>query len=282
MVCFSPINIIDTRPERSKNYNTVPCGRCYACRMNNRIEWTYRLYQELLGSTSAYFITLTYNDENIPEIVDKNTGEVLRVLRKSDLQSYIKRLRKKGKLRYYAVGEYGEQSKRPHYHMLLFNYNSETPVKDIEEKWPHGHVHIGNVEQASIHYCTKDMMKQKKENHVGGVYGFRTMSTKPAIGYRDMYYLGNNQRNKDFTTYFNGYKIALPRYYRDRLFTDYEKKKHAKEMLQQSDERWLKFIRECKKKGIQKPFSLILKEFKAAENREAAARKIVNNNKIKL
>lgn len=88
----------------------IPCGQCRGCRLQNMREWADRMIIEIDHSKKAVFLTLTYNDDNIPLILDKESGELLGTLRKRDLTNFFKRLRKQFKnkeLRYYACGEYG-------------------------------------------------------------------------------------------------------------------------------------------------------------------------------
>ena len=158
----------------------VPCGKCLPCQKKRRSEWSLRLEHEYMFSDSAFFITLTYNDYNIPR-----TKEGYHTLHKKHLQNYIKRLRndhvkyvaKEMKvpkshvkniskpIRYYAVGEYGSKTRRPHYHVLLFNYDiaNLAPLinqwKNTETGYRHAHVDVGTVTSASINYVTKYMFK---------------------------------------------------------------------------------------------------------------------------
>lgn len=57
-------------------------------------------------------LNLTYDDAHLPK-----HGQ----LYKEDLQKFFKRLRKAGfKFRYVASGEYGDETRRPHFHIALF------------------------------------------------------------------------------------------------------------------------------------------------------------------
>ena len=73
------------------------------------------------------FITLTYDDEHLPELGS---------LKFSDFQKFIRRFRKKlaredmkahgvvyRRLRFYHCGEYGDKEGRPHFHAILFGYD---------------------------------------------------------------------------------------------------------------------------------------------------------------
>ena len=91
---------------------------------------------ELQYHDSAYFVTLTYDDFHIPKAYypDPETGEVHTsyTLCKRDFQLWMKRLRKKfsdDKIRFFACGEYGGQTKRPHYHAIVFGLHLNDLVK---------------------------------------------------------------------------------------------------------------------------------------------------------
>lgn len=87
-----------------------------SCRIIRRRKWQNRLLLEAMLADKTAFITLTYDEESLPK--DKS-------LKPKHLKAFIKALRKKLnpiKLRYYAVGEYGFEKNRPHYHIAAFFY----------------------------------------------------------------------------------------------------------------------------------------------------------------
>lgn len=140
-----------------------PCGKCFNCRVNQSRVWKNRILLEAKCSEKSYFITLTYNDEHLPY-----DGKKQQILRKDHLQKYIKRLRKSHepyKLRYYAVGEYGSTSWRPHYHLVVFA-NHDITRHEIESRWsdskgmPIGHVYIGDVSNGSASYVAGYVQKK--------------------------------------------------------------------------------------------------------------------------
>lgn len=105
----------------------IPCGKCIGCRLEYSRQWANRCMLELQYHESAYFLTLTYNDGNLPLRwhVDDKTGEASRVasLVKRDWQLFMKRLRRAfpdQQLRFFMSGEYGEQNFRPHFHAIIF------------------------------------------------------------------------------------------------------------------------------------------------------------------
>jgi len=93
----------------------VGCGQCIHCRANRRREWVLRILLELEKHEFNTFLTLTYDDVHLP-------GD--QSLQPKHLTDFFKRLRKKVEypIRYYAVGEYGEETERPHYHIALFGH----------------------------------------------------------------------------------------------------------------------------------------------------------------
>lgn len=154
MKCISPL-LIRTDGRR----DVVPCGKCNYCLQTKRADWTFRLKQELKISSSAFFLTLTYADDCIPF-----SSADLPELRKRDCQLFMKRLRKENsrQLRYYTVGEYGTVTFRPHYHSILFNLDLQL-VSQLPKIWSLGHVHVGDVKTASIHYVTKYVINRVGE-----------------------------------------------------------------------------------------------------------------------
>lgn len=190
------------------------CGQCMPCRINRRRLWTHRIVLESKLHENNSFLTLTYNDENIPII--KCTDNLVRGnLNPTHLQKFIKRLRKKVepiKLRYVAVGEYGDVTQRPHFHLALFGYPScayglprKTSRKgcqcpqclEIEETWKEGFTYNGQLTEKSASYVagyvTKKLTNAKNEKVQEWLKGrhqeFARMSNRPGIGAGAMEYL---------------------------------------------------------------------------------------------
>jgi hypothetical protein len=214
----------------------VPCGKCLPCQKKRRSEWSLRLEHEYLFSDSAFFITLTYNDHHIPR-----TKEGYQTLHKRDLQLYIKRLRNEHTkniseiskeinkectakpLRYYAVGEYGHKTRRPHYHLILFNYDIKN-LAPLSNQWKFGFSDIGSVTSASINYVTKYMFKQFNRKTDKRTPPFSLMSKKPIIGHAYLENYGVHHIDSESLEVrdMNGHVRRLPKAYLTRLFTNKE------------------------------------------------------------
>lgn len=107
----------------------IPCGRCIGCRLEYSRQWANRCLLELEYHKEACFVTLTYDDDHVPisRYPDPATGEALPclTLRKRDFQLFMKRFRKAlgdVQIRFFAAGEYGRQTFRPHYHAIIFGW----------------------------------------------------------------------------------------------------------------------------------------------------------------
>ena len=120
------------KPWRPNGGYELPCGQCMPCRINKRNIWSTRLLLEDTLHDESSWITLTYNDENLPYREE---------LDKTHYQLWLKRLRKaypEKKIRYYLCGEYGDDRGRPHFHVVLFglkfNYRGLAEFKNISRK----------------------------------------------------------------------------------------------------------------------------------------------------
>lgn len=131
----------------------VPCGTCYQCYLIKRQERSFRNLIEFNTHKYALFLTLTYSDEELNKLpCEVITGIVCNPPR--NFQKYIKRLRKKYTLRYAACSEYGENTRRPHFHAIIYT-NDVISYDVLREQWPYGYVKISEANGARIHYLTK-------------------------------------------------------------------------------------------------------------------------------
>ena len=138
-------------------YNNVyvPCGKCYACKTNAKNQWVFRLQVEEDNSKRCYFITLTLNDQNLHD------------LKKLDLQNFFRYLRKKGhEFKYYAIGEYGSHTKRPHYHVALFlkSQTENNIVDHIQSIWNYGYTQVSELNIKRINYVLHYHIRPKEVN----------------------------------------------------------------------------------------------------------------------
>lgn len=223
-MCLSPFHIDNPSfPYKSKDRKVpVPCGKCPACLKRRANGWAFRLKQHEKICQTAKFITLTYDTEHVPF-----TEKGFMTLDKTDFQKFMKRLRKhhtmnnlSDKISYYAVGEYGSNTMRPHYHAIVFNMEPELLLKS----WTKGQIHIGDVTGASIAYTCKYINKGKViPVHINDdrVPEFSLMSKKLGANYLTPQMLKYHQDDisRNFVLLEEGIKVAMPRYYREKIYT---------------------------------------------------------------
>lgn len=231
MQCLSPLSIPRPGGCGSADRITVPCGKCASCLNRNRNGWSFRLEQEFRANRSAFFLTLTYDDERIT--LNENG---LPSVSKRDVQLFLKRLRKscsEFSIRYYITAEYGPRTLRPHYHGIIYGLDC-TPSKAtsiVLDTWQHGHVLVGTVTSSSIAYCTKYCIT-KYNTPEGRTPVFSLMSTRPGLGasYLDTHRDFHDDPERSYGVMPGGTKVALPRYYTDRLWSP-ETREHKKSIL---------------------------------------------------
>lgn len=202
-----------------------PCGRCPPCKKRRVDGWVFRLKQEENVSSSAHFVTLTYDTAHVP--ISPNG---FMTLDKGEFPRFMKRLRKlcEGyKLRYYAVGEYGSLNKRPHYHAIIFNTPSDGYFFDAWKlSGVHiGTVHVGQVSSNSVAYTMKYIDKSNYRASHGRddrVPEFSICSKGLGLSYVSPATVSyhNADLSRMYLSNDGGHKIAMPRYYRERIFDE--------------------------------------------------------------
>jgi len=236
MACRAPVEIVNPNWEKhpwETRYIAVPCGQCLECKQSRSRQWIFRLKEEAKSASSAFFITLTYDEENV---VDNGLGEP--TLYKKDFQNFIKRIRHETpeKVKYLAAGEYGDQfTERPHYHAIIFNSTKEA----ISKHWNNGFIHIGTVTEGSIAYVLKYIIKEVDDVGEDQEAPFLLMSK----GLGQSYIENDSVKRffkKNLPTYIQdekGFKYPIPRYYREKLFNEEEKK-----IVDRKKRDWIKLL----------------------------------------
>lgn len=232
-MCYYPIKVKSVK-------GVVPCGQCLECLQSKRAQWTYRLYNHNKHAINSTFLTLTYNDDAVP----LDDGKM--VLDKVALQLFLKRVRKENPIpdmKYYAVGEYGEKSGRPHYHAIMFNVEKEL----CYQKWsviepggmqsiPFGHVYFGDVSQASIHYVTKYVINKHNYAYKKRFRPFTLISNGIGLDHIEKsaeYYRKNPVWN---ITQEGGIIGKMPRYMADKIYDD-----EMKEIIKEETKQYFEF-----------------------------------------
>lgn len=260
---------------------TVPCGKCAVCRKERSKMWASRLMLESLYFVDSVFVTLTYDDENLV----RASRSTLPTLYKPDVQKFFKRLRKDlegtdRKIKYYAVGEYGDRTFRPHYHCIIFGL-SQKDKELISDNWSLGRVDVGDVTLASCNYVSGYIQKKLYGEVSGKVYydrlpPFSLMSKGIGLDYLD----DNIDDFKNGNAIkWHGKFLKTPRYFWKRLGdfdkTDFETSCKVR-ISKESKSRELAYqdLQDYARRGVV-DLSLIDEiRLKERDNREARYKKI--------
>lgn len=154
----------------------VNCKRCPPCKVRRKNEWTARCLLEFQDHDYGVFLTLTYDQENVPEKLDYR-----------DFQLFLKRLRKTSPIpiRFLACGEYGSKTGRPHWHAIMFGLDLSR-FQSLQDVWQKGFVYTGDVTAKSIGYVVKYCLKDQRHEH-----SVVRQSNRPGLGFRCLERLGD-------------------------------------------------------------------------------------------
>lgn len=174
---------------RAKSVNSqlspmeIPCNNCMGCKLERSRQWSIRMMHEARYHPQNCFLTLTYNDESVPQ----NFGLDLR-----HFQLFMKRLRRSldQKIRFFACGEYGDLNGRPHYHAIIFNYDppdrvfmersdSGEPIygsETVSRLWGAGRCTVQDVTYKSCAYVARYVTKKIKTGDTFGADRYYRLS----------------------------------------------------------------------------------------------------------
>lgn len=205
--------------------------------MERARQWSIRIMDEAHMHDSNVFVTLTYDDANVPP-----DGSLCY----RHFQLFMKRLRKWAhpkQIRFYMCGEYGDNYGRPHFHACLFGVSFPDGVlwqrtasneliyrsAALEALWPFGYSSYGEVTSKSAAYVARYVMKKVSGNprhydavnqETGEIFSrvpeFTRMSLKPGIGstWFEKYKSDVFPHDRRIV---NGVEVKPPRYY-DKKF----------------------------------------------------------------
>lgn len=254
-------------PRLPPNYKDIPlpCGKCTGCKLEYGRQWAVRLMHEKRMHEKASFVTLTLNDAYLlstrTHATRTHDGKIKGAsLEPRELQLFTKRLnqdqiRKSGKgVKYYACGEYGEKTYRPHYHIAIYgedfsddrqfwkNSPSGHPLwrsSRLSKLWPHGDADIGDLTFESAAYIARYILKKitgtkaldhyKREDEEGREYWlepeFNAMSRRPGLA-KEWFMQFKSDVYPHDNVIARGHPAKPPRYY-DKLLEALAPYEHA-------------------------------------------------------
>ena len=189
-------------------------------------DWLFRIQFDVDAAVNSFFVTLTYNEDNLPDKVSL-----------ADVQKFFKRLRKRCEpkkigghlnsryvpLSYFLCSEYGALRNRPHYHAIIMNVVPlvGTPQENIESAWSNGFVYIGSVTSASCRYVLKYIQKDSELP----VDKLKSLFYVMSKGIGKSFLTISNGHNKinlgsrhSTTININGFEHVMPRYFQTKIY----------------------------------------------------------------
>lgn len=177
--------------------------------------WTHRIILEALEHEHSCFVTLTYDDDHLPDDNNVHSSHLTEFFKKLRARLNPEKLKPPPQpIRYYAVGEYGDDTGRPHYHMCLFNYpncmhgqsrysrftkNCCNNCDLIRDVWGSGNVLLGELTPNSAQYTAGYIIK-KMETELGQINRtpeFQRMSNRPGLGVKAMHDIASELMRHD-------------------------------------------------------------------------------------
>lgn len=240
MPCYAPRTAYKTENgisfnelSRDNHIGTIQlrCKQCIGCRLDTAREWTLRILHEAQMHKENQFITLTYDDEHLPP-----------TLTHAHFSGFMKRYRRRlqpKRISYYMCGEYGDQTKRPHFHAIIFGHYLQDSrqwrqkddgtwiysSKTLDELWGMGQTTTGEVNPTTANYVAGYIIQKQNQEHYAyiqdgilhpGVQPYNCMSTNPAIGKRWYDKHAADIETFDYAIDHKGAKQTVPAYY-DKL-----------------------------------------------------------------
>lgn len=256
MPCLNPLTIKNPRylPSKKNGYNPpipidnrlyylqVPCGKCIECRRRRASDWRFRLHNEYRYNPQSrfYFVTLTLSDDGLKRLLSQVDFEdgifSYKILVIKAVRLFLERYRKKygRSLRHLFVSELGEENGRIHIHgiivapntkMKFHHFRKGIPVyrsPEFDNLWNYGFTYIEGCAERCISYVLKYIMK-KDEKHPDFV---STLLVSPGLGKEYVNKCGSWHRSGEFKWFCvssSGWKIAMPRYYKEKIFDERER-----------------------------------------------------------
>lgn len=221
----------------------IGCGECMECRKQKSREWQARLLEDVKTHKNGIFITLTFSNKSLAKIckhkkVKGYTGyNKDNAIAKRAVRAFLERWRKtyKVSLRHWLITELGHQgTENIHLHGIVWTNEKK---EQIRKHWKYGYCWIGKeqpdgslsnyVSTRTINYCIKYVYKRDIQHK----YFKARILTSPGIGknYTETLNAQRNKYNEIRTSeaYITetGHKISLPKYWRNKIYTDEEREK---------------------------------------------------------
>ena len=291
----------------------VPCGKCIGCRLDYSRSWADRCVLEASEHEHNHFLTLTYDDNHLITsqrslVSEKGTL----TLYPKDLADFMKRLRITWErkynhtgIRFYACGEYGSTTARPHYHIIAFNLpifdkkhyattkagNVLYTSDELESVWGNGFCPIGEVNWETCAYTARYVMKKQKGPDAANYYQsaglepeFVRMSRRPGIA-RPYFEAHKDEIYKSFDIKIIGKNETKRRIYQGSIILpggrEANSPKYFDKIYQEEDPAFVAFLKETRRRNAELNTKQALSQTDLDERGYFAVQEEIKKNSVK-
>lgn len=205
----------------------IECRKCLPCRLKQARDKAIRCVHESTQWEHNWFLTLTYKDPAPKKLIYRHWQLFMKKLRKAHNNQAIS---------FMVTGEYGDKTKRPHWHAILFNLNlpdvqftHHTDLKHpvfksaiIDKLWGYNDPQkrpneLGTVTMDSASYVARYAAKKLVHGYDNSheYHPIHKTSSRRAIGKLWLEKYHEQTFRNGYVTLPNGSKAAIPRYYKD-------------------------------------------------------------------
>ncbi len=233
--------VIPPLKDKRTLYVPTKCGKCIECKKQKGREWAVRLHEEIRNEKNGKFVTLTFSNESIKELSSTIKGlkgyNLDNEIATKGVRRFLERWRKKYKksVRHWLVTELGQKgTENIHIHGIIWTDKKE----EIEKIWKYGHVWIGQfVNEKTINYIVKYINKTDEKHKE---YESKILTSNGiGKGYIERIDSKANKykkgKTKETYTTRQGTKLALPIYYRNKIYTEEEREELWLEKLDKEE-----------------------------------------------
>ena len=212
------------------------CGKCMECKKQKAREWSVRMQEEIRHNKNGKFVTLTFSNESIKELAEGIELEGYNLdneIATKAVRRFLERWRKKYKksVKHWLITELGGNgTENIHLHGIIWTNESAETINEI---WKYGFTWIGDnnnggyVSDQTINYITKYVTKTDLKH---SEYNSKILCS-PGIGVNYTERIDSklnkykDEETKETYTTRQGIKLALPIYYRNKIYSEEEKEK---------------------------------------------------------
>lgn len=220
---------IGTTIDERKKYVAVGCGKCIECKQQKAQQWRVRLCEEMKVQKYSKFITLTFTNESLDTLTKEFNTTECNGIATAAVRRFLERYRKKYKktLRHWLITELGhENTERIHLHGIIFPEH-DINVQELTTLWKYGRTDIGEYcNERTINYIVKYVTKLDIDHKnyepcilcsagIGKAF-IETITAKNTYRYI-------KGKSAEYYTLKDGHKVALPIYYRNKLYSEKER-----------------------------------------------------------